>query len=280
MSVMARRPKGKSALPATKDKNFIAVTEKIFAVLESFNSNPHEPLSLDQITSSVGFAKTSAHRLLYSMRRLGYIQQDSNGNYSLSEKFYALGGNALPYQHLISLSRPVLNQLVMRYGESVHIGVLEKGVVLFVAVAPSQHAYRCAAEVGECNYAHSTALGKCLLANLPVADRDAVLQARGLPKMTERTKTSRPQLELDLERIRKQGWAVNDGENIEGVICVAAPIFGRGDQVIAALSMSGPSSRMQPVLEELKKAVRNAASRLSLLLGARSSGADELVNAG
>ena len=280
MSVIARRPKATSALPATKDKNFIAVTEKIFAVLESFNSNPHEPLSLDEITSSVGIAKTSAHRLVYSMRRLGYIQQDSTGKYSLSEKFYAIGGNALPYQHLTSLSRPVLNQLVMRYGESVHIGVLESGVVLFVAVAPSQHAYRCAAEVGECNYAHSTALGKCLLANLEPADRDGILKSRGLPKMTDRTKTSRPQLELDLERIRVQGWALNDGENIEGVICVAAPIFGRGDQVIAALSMSGPSSRMHPVIEDLKKAVRNAAGRLSLLLGARCSDADELVSAG
>lgn len=281
MRSTSRRPRAVTISQAVgKDKNFIGLTEKIFAVLEAFNANPREPVPLERMTSLVGLAKTSTHRLLYSMRKLGYIAQDVNGSYSLSEKFYALGGNALPYQHLTSIARPILNQLVMRYGESVHIGVLENNVVLIVAVAPSQNAFRCAGEVGECQYPHSTAMGKCILANLDQEKRDAVLNARGLPKMTPRTHIDRDILELELERVRAQGWAINDGENIEGVICIGAPIFGRGDNILAALSMSGPANPMTLVLDELRKGVRQAAGRISLILGARRVLPEELVSVG
>jgi len=279
MPSASRRPRPVSlSKTAGKDKNFIGLTEKIFAVLEAFNANPREAVPLERMTSLVGLAKTSTHRLLYSMRKLGYITQDANGSYSLSEKFYALGGNALPYQHLAAIARPILNQMVMRYGESVHIGVLENNVVLFVAVVSSQHAFRCAGEVGECQYPHSTAMGKCILANLDSEKRGAVLNARGLPKMTPRTHTDRDLLELELERVRSQGWAINDGENMEGVICIAAPIFGRGDTILAALSMSGPANRMTPMLDELRKGVRQAAGRISLILGARRVLPEELVS--
>jgi len=273
----SRRPRAVAPRTRRNDKNFISLTEKVFDILEAFNTQPREPLPLDRLTSLVGLAKTSTHRLLYSMRKLGYIAQDSNGNYSLSEKFYALGGNALPYQHLVTVARPILNQLVMRYGESAHIGVLENNVVLFVAVVSSQHAFRCAGEVGECQYPHSTAMGKCILANLEPEKRQSVLSARGLPKMTPRTSVDVHLLELELERVRAQGWAINDGENMEGVICVGAPIFGRDDKILAALSVSGPASRMTTAMDELRKGVRQAAGRISLTLGARCILPEELV---
>jgi len=222
-------------------------------------------------------AKTTVHRLLYSMRKLGYIDQRENGDYLLSGRFYALGGNALPYQHLSVLARPVFNKLLARFGESVHIAVLENGLVVFVAVAESQHAYRCAAEVGAFNYAHSTALGKCLLASLSPEDLESVIAHRGLPKLTPSTIVDKAQLMLELERVRAQGYAINTGETAEGVTCIAAPIFNNEGRVIAALSISGPSFRMQSAVDDVRRGVQQATARLSLLLGYRLQRMDDAI---
>lgn len=251
------------------DKNFIGLTEKVFAVLEALSQSPRASVSLDDITQRVALAKTTVHRLLYSMKKLGYIDQRENGDYLLSGRFYALGGNALPYQHLPALARPIFNKLVARFGESVHIAILENGLVVFVAVAESQHAHRCAAEVGAFNYAHSTALGKCLLAHLSPDGLEALIAHRGLPKITPATIADKAQLMLELEKVRSQGYAVNTGETAEGVTCIAAPIFNNEGRVIAALSISGPSFRMQSALEDLRRGVQQATARLSLLLGYR-----------
>ena len=137
-----------------RDKNFVASTEKIFAVLEAFSQHPHSAMSLEEITQSARLAKTTLHRLLYSMQKIGYVDQHrENGKYMLSQKFFELGRDALPYQRLTSLAKPFINALMLRFGESIHIGVLENGLVTNIAVCESQHPYRIAGVVGDSSYA-------------------------------------------------------------------------------------------------------------------------------
>ena len=249
-----------------EDKKFIPLTDKVFAVLKSLGERPQSTLALDQITTAAGLAKTTVHRLLYSIKRLGYIDQEVSGNYTFSERFYALGGHTLPYYPLISAARPYLKQLATKCGESVQIGVLEERLMLIVASAPApiQQAYHYNSVVSDCTYAHSSAIGKCLLANLSDQERKAVLDERGLPSVTSRTITDRPQFELELERVRSQGWSIDDGENIEGVTSVAAPILDHGGRAIAGIGITGPSSRMHLKLEQQKAAVTQVAQKLSL----------------
>ena len=269
----AKRSKPSAAKRSTlvKDKNFIGLAEKVFAVLEAFGQHPRGPISLEEITGSVGMAKTTVYRLLYSLKKIGYVDQHENGNYCLSYKFYQIGRNGLPHRHLITLAKPALDKLVVRTGESAHIAVLENGLVLFIAVAPSQHAYRCSAEIGECNYVHSTALGKCILANLEPAEVEAVLALRGLPKLTSLTITDKTQLALELAKVRHQGYAVNDNENTEGVTCIAAPILDSTGRPVAALSISGPTSRMHASMESLIQSVKQGSFRISMLLGYKTA---------
>ncbi len=249
-----------------KDKKFIPLTDKVFAVLKSLGERPQSTLALDQITTAAGLAKTTVHRLLYSIKRLGYIDQEASGNYIFSERFYALGGHTLAYYPLISTAGPYLKQLATKCGESVQIGVLEERLMLIVASAPApiQQAYRYNSLVSDCTYAHSSAIGKCLLANLSRAERKAVLDDRGLPPVTGHTITDRPQFELELEKIRSQGWSIDDGENIEGVTSIAAPILGDCGRAIAGIAITGPSSRMHLKLEQQKAAVMQMAKKLSL----------------
>jgi DNA-binding IclR family transcriptional regulator len=239
-------------------------------LLEAFDQNPRDPISLEKITRSVGMAKTTVHRILYSLKKLGYLDQHENGDYSLSYKFYQIGRNALPHRHLTALAKPLLDKLVIRTGESAHVGVLENGLVLYVAATPSQHAYRCSAEVGEFSYAHSTALGKCILAFLEPAELGSVISLRGLPKLTSLTICDETQLALELAKIRNQGYAINNNENIEGVTCIAAPILGNTGKPVAGLSISGPSSRMHTATENLIQNVKQATFRISMELGYHS----------
>jgi len=253
-----------------KDKNFIGLTEKLFSLLEAFDQNPRETISLEKITRSVGMAKTTVHRILYSLRKLGYLDQHENGDYSLSHKFYQIGRNGLPHRHLTAMAKPLLDKLVIRTGESAHIGVIDNGFVLFVAATPSQHAYRCSAEVGECSYAHSTALGKCILAFLAPAELESVISQRGLPKLNPMTISDATQLALELAKVRNQGYAINNNENIEGVTCIAAPILDNTGKAVAGLSISGPSSRMHGSTESLIQSVKQATFRISMQLGYHS----------
>lgn len=257
-----------------RDKNFVALTEKVFGILEAFSQHPQSPISLEEITQSVGLAKTTVHRLLYSMRKIGYVDQNEDtGNYMLSQKFFDLGRAALPFQRLATMARPMLENLRLRCGESVHVAVLEKGLINYITVIESQNPYRCAATPGEYNHAHSTALGKCLLAALTEHQVEEVIREHGLPKLARNTITNGAQLLAELKKVSEDGVAVNNEENIDGVICVAAPIFDNAGSTAAALSVSGPSIRMESMLEVVKQEAKRVALALSIMLGYSPAGA-------
>lgn len=251
-----------------RDKNFVAATEKIFGVLEAFSQHPHSAMSLEEVTQSAHLPKTTVHRLLYSMQKIGYVDQhQENSKYMLSQRFFELGRDALPYQRLTSLAKPFMNALMLRFGESLHLGVLENGLVTNIAVCESQHPYRISGVVGDSNYAHSTAMGKCLLAFLPDQELENMIRIHGLPKRAAATITNRAQLMEELEKVRRDQVATNIGENMEGVICVGAPVFNHEGKAVAALSISGPSVRMEQGMEIIKKETKRVALRLSILLG-------------
>jgi DNA-binding IclR family transcriptional regulator len=279
-AVVARKAPTQSRTPV-RDKNFVALTDRVFAILEAFSQNPKEAITLEEVTTSVGLAKTTVHRLLYSMKKLGYVDQHpESGRYLLAPKFLDLGRAVLPYQRVATIARSLLENLRVRCGESVHVGVLDNGLVTYIAVLESQNPYRCAAVPGEMSYAHSTAIGKCLLAELSEDQIEELIRQHGLPKMARNTITNGTQLLEELRRVRAEGVAINLEENIDGVICVAAPIRDQSNRIVAALSVSGPAIRMEVMLEGAKQEVRRVASRISVMLGSPPDSDNDSVRAG
>ena len=270
-TVSVRRPR------QVIDKNFVSLTEKVFAVLDTLSGSPEIGFSRAQIAQSVALSPPTLDRLLYSIQKLGYIEQGQGDNYRLARKFYDLSAGTLKYQYLPLVARSVFNRLLAEYGESVHISVLENDLCVTVAAVQSSHAFQCSAEVGEWNYAHSTAMGKCFLANLAVEQQDAIINHRGLPRLTSATITDREKLQAELEKVKIRGYAVSTGEGIEGVTCVASPIFNCEDQIIASISISGPSFRMQRNVGRITVGITQAATRLSILLGCRKSKLNDLL---
>lgn len=251
-----------------RDKNFVGVTQKIFAVLEALSQQQKSGLPLDEITQITGMAKTTVHRLLYSMGKLGYIEQDPVTDlYSLSGKFFELGANALPYQRLTVLAKPLMQTLLLTFGESVNLAVPVSGVAIYILVIESPKPHRVAATIGNYSYFHSTSVGKSIAAYISSEELEEALVRYGMPAMTPSTITGRAGLEQELAKVRAEGVAVDNEENALGIICVGGPIFASDEKPIAALSISGPSIRMSQTLPSIKTAVREAVQKISLLLG-------------
>jgi IclR family acetate operon transcriptional repressor len=137
---------------------------------------------------------------------------------------------------------PYLVELVDTYGETTNMAMLEGDACVYVAQVPSPRAMRMFTEVGRFVMPHCTGVGKAILSTLPDPDVRALLGRTGMPPRTEHTITSPDAMVTALGTVRKQGYAVDDGEQELGVRCVAVPI--RGLPFRAALSVSGPSSRV------------------------------------
>lgn len=263
-----------------RDKNFVGIAEKVFLILDALGQHAKSGLALEEITQAVSLPKTSVHRLLYSMVKIGYVEQDPLSNlYALSGKFFELGRNALPYQRLTSLAKPFMQTLLLTFGESVNLAIPHEGVAVYILVLESPKPHRVAATVGEISYLHCTSVGKSIAAFLPPEEKEQFLLRQGLPRRTSCTITARATLEEELEKVRAEGVAVDNEENTEGIICVGAPIFAGEGRVIAALSISGPSIRVTQSLVSIKTAVRETGQKISMLLGASGIPKPENVTA-
>lgn len=251
------------------DKNFIAVTQRVFAVLEALSQHAKSGVPLEEITQISGLPKTTVFRLLYSMHKLGFVEQDPDtGLYSLSGKFFEMGTNALPYQRLTVLARPLMQTLQLSFGESVNLAVPRLGGAIYIAVLESPKPHRVAASIGGFSFLHSTSVGKCIAAYLQPQELDKQLQRHGMPPFTPTTIISRQGLEEELARVRVDGVATDKEENVQGIICVGGPIFASGSTLVGAMSLSGPAVRMSQNLPAIRTAMREAVQTISILLGA------------
>lgn len=252
------------------DKNYIGVTAKIFSVLEYFikEGAKQQAISFQELSTALPFARTTVHRILYSLEKLGYVEKaDVKAHYRLGPKFFELTEPAVHFRRLQSLAKAVMTDLLVRYSETVNLGVLDDGQVAYIDVLQSPSALRIAATPGDRNPVHSTALGKVILAYLPNEEVEALVEQNPMIRMTSKTITQKAHYLEHLAAVREQGVAFDLGENVEGVVCVAAPIFDQHGRVVAGLSVSGPASRMESKLSSIREDVRLAGLKISRMLG-------------
>jgi len=268
MKKIAKRPKR-----IQEDKNYIEVMGKIFTVLEYFveHSNKQKSLMFSEIAASLPFARTTVHRILYSLEKLGYIEKDEvRSSYRLAGKFFDLTGGAVHFRRLLAVARSEMQTLLLRFGETVNLGVLEDGQITYIDVLQSPSALRIAANPGARNPVHCTSLGKAILAYLPENEALAALDQFPMIRMTSRTITQKKHFIEHLALVREKAIALDMEEHLSGVVCVAAPIFDRNGKVIASISISGPTPRMKPKLSQMQEEVKVAASNISRMLSPSS----------
>lgn len=242
--------------------------KRTFMLLELLG-NADQGLGVSTLAQQSQLPVGTTHRLLNTLKQLGYVEQDRETHkYTLGLRFLNLRGAIINQLNLAAVAMPVMKELMQRVNETVHLAVFNEGEIVYIERVEglqTQGMYTC---IGKRAPAHSTALGKTMLAYMPEAVVHQVVERRGLPRFSPATITTLPELVRELEAIRLRGYALDNGETGEPVRCVAAPVRDYTGQVIAAISISGPQERMHPSRDaELGEAVCRAAKLISARLG-------------
>lgn len=223
-----------------------------------------DPVTFTELTAASGLAKSTTSRLLTALERHGLVRRDPAGRFSPGEVFVSYAWRGGAEADLVSVAQPVLARLGEQTGETVNLGVpREGGLVEQIAQVDSRYLIGGTNWVGLAVPLHCAALGKVLL-----AFGSAELPGGRLEQRTDRTITSRTVLAAELAAVRERGYAVTVEELEPGLVAVAAPVFAWGATVVAAVSVSGPASRLGPA--ELPAAATScmaAARSVSALLG-------------
>ncbi len=228
-------------------------------------------LGLSQLSSRSGLPLPTIHRLMRTLVELGYVRQEPSREYALGPRLVHLGENANGL--LNRWATPHLEAVVDKLGESTNLALFEGDQVTYVAQAPGRHSMRMFTEVGGRAWAHSSAVGKAMMARMPRPRVEALIERTGMPGQTEHTITERFTLMTELDRIRDLGYATDEEEQEVGVRCVAVALPGTPPR--AAVSISGPVTRMTDELimaavPVLHAAAAELAAELDLARGARS----------
>jgi DNA-binding IclR family transcriptional regulator len=260
-------PRGKishSAAPNAAPR--VASVRKAAELLSSFT--PATPSwSLSALARHLQLPKSTAHNLLQTLKDFDLVHQDTHAHlYTLGPRSLELGLTYARSTDLLSRARTVLQRLVEISGETAKLGILSANQVLILAAVESPRQLHTRGDLGTRWPLHSSSLGKAILSALPPAEAAAILQTTGLPRFTPSTRTSLPALQQELSAIRARGYSLDLEENEPGVCCVAAPLPASLNGAVAALSVSGPTARLdQQTLNALGRHVAAAARSIQSL---------------
>lgn len=226
------------------------------------------PRGITELASELGFTKSNVHRILATLQAQGYVRQlPPNSSYELTTKIWELGSHVIQRMDLSKVARPAMIRLAAATGETVHLSILADTDVVYIDKIESSHHIRAYTRVGARAPAFAMATGKAMLAHMP----DSYLE-RFVPlfdRFTEHTRTTLEELKADIEQTRSQGYAiVPHGEWRDGIAACACAILDRTGDVVGAIGMSGPDSRIK--LDDLQKIsvhVKEAARSISTTLG-------------
>lgn len=226
-------------------------------------------LTVAELAATSGVNKAAAYRILNTLERRGYVVRttDEVRRYSLGPALRALARESHSPGDLLAAARPLLRRLWEEFDETVNLGVLSQGRVLYLDILESEQGLRTTVTVGSHDDLHSTALGKAMLSVLPVSDARKLLTHTDMVAKTPRTLTSVPELMREIERTRQRGFALDDEENEPGARCVAAAVVDGQGRPLGALSMSGPAWRIDDAMvEKIGRRLREAADEVAAQL--------------
>jgi DNA-binding IclR family transcriptional regulator len=221
------------------------------------------PLGPTKLSEHVGLDKATVSRLLFTLCEAGYTRQESSGSYRLTGKILQLASGLSLQPELRELAQPHLVKLRDATDETVHLGIREGNRVVYIDKIDGTHPVRLVSAIGQTMPLHTTALGKVALAWMRESELDELLPQLQFSRRTERSIGTLAELRADIERTRNRGFAIDDRENEDHAYCVGAPILGVDGEVVAMVSLSGPSYRLMGLAEENGARCRATADAIS-----------------
>lgn len=242
--------------------------DRALQVLEFVGERPRR---IGEIATYLDVHHSTALRFLHTLRKHGFVQELPDRSYRLGPTMFRLGYHALEAIELRSVARPAMEGLNELTGETVHLGSLEDGAVLYIDKVEANHPVRMHSRIGAEARLHCTGVAKGIIAFLPQDERDRLLDHYDLVRMTGRTLTDRAALEEDLALSRERGYAIDDEENEPGIHCISAPVCSVSGLPVGAFSITAPTSRVdRETLLGFAPALLAATRETSRQLGWRS----------
>jgi len=253
-----------------KERGGIQSLERAFAILEQV-ARHRDGITLAELCKSVGLHSSTTFHLVRTMVQLGYASQDADSKkYRIGRKVFSLAAGALDENELANRATPVLELLTDRTGESSHFAIRSGDDIVIIAKTGGAGMFQLVDRAGAVRPPNATALGKVLLAALTPAQIARYFEKRELARFTPKTIVEREALLAELEQVRRNGIAFDDGEFDAEVRCVAVPVHDFLGRVAGAIGISGPMWRLSlQSLHEKSKLVRQSAAEFSAELGYR-----------
>ena len=245
----------------------VGVISKVLLILEALQ-NSSVGLGLKDICDVTGINKSTAHRFLRHLDREGYLLRTAAGAYLIGPRLAQMSACPSRTATLQAVARQTLSDLWRSTQETVNLGVIDHGTLLYVDVMESPHEFRLVSRIGTRRSLHVAALGKAMTAFLPASEYERALAGIVFQRVTPKTIPNMAQLRAELEKVRRQGYAVDNEEALLGCRCVSAPILNNERVPIGALSVAGPVARVSIArVPALAREVKSAAKVVSLALG-------------
>ncbi len=274
MDEIVRRPRGRPRKHSTdSDTTTVLALERGLKLLELLAREKRT--SLTEIAMQAGMPPSTARRLLLTLLNYRFADFDeANQDWMIGIEAFRVGSGFLKRIDIVEAARNVMAGLVSETGETSNLAIADDGDVVFVSQVESPNPIRACFQPGTRSQMHASGVGKALMAWLPRQDVEALLQRKGMGRFTDTTIIKPDHLFAELDRIRDQGWSIDNGERYTGMCCVAAPIFGAEGDAAAAISISGPSSRFtKQTIVDFSAAIRHAAANISTAIGGKTGAA-------
>lgn len=246
-------------------------TIKVFQVLETLCGG--KAAGVTELSNQLDIKPSSMHRFLSVLSKLGYVQKnDLTGKYFATLKIFQLGVSVRNKLSLISIARPYMEELGEILNETVNIAVFAQNNVVVIDRVQSPETLRTNIIVGQHLPAYCTAFGKVFLAAMPAKELNRYLKTTELKPLTRQTIVEPQALRDELTKIAEDGYAIDNRELDENIRCIASPIRDESGKVIAALSYSGPTTRVTMVrLKTFIKTIKEITAEISQKLGYREN---------
>ena len=252
-----------------KEQDGIRTVWRAISILKAFTA-ARPRLNLSELSQAANLNKSSILRFLKTLEKAGFISQDPvTKSYQLGIELIELGRLAMENNEVQRIARPFLEDLNRQFDETIHLGSLENGMVVYRdKIDPINKAFRMASRVGKRIPVHCTALGKALASFLRDSELTEIINKMGVKRYSPKTITSIDDLREDLALTRQRGYAVDEGEFNELVRCVAAPIFDYEGSPVAAVGISSIGIEVDSKrFEEFTISIQKTANQISQALG-------------
>lgn len=249
-------------------KNMINSLIRAINILELYDQHKSE-LGITEIATQLNLYKSTVYRIVSTLEYKGILKKNpENGKYKLGFKLYRLGVLARNENELIAVSQQHLKRLTELSGETANLVVMDGTMSVYVAQQTSNKIIKMFTKIGAKIFPHCNGAGKVLLSGMDEEEINQIISKNGLPSYTKNTITKKEELIEELKKIRANGYALDNEEREEGVMCIAAPIKDKSKKIIAAISISGPKYRFNPKInKELISIVKKEAAIISHKLG-------------